>query len=102
MQDAGVDWNLLGGLERALHLVHCRDALRFFAADEVDVGGNVPRPLSAASIAQKDRLMQRRCDTGVTKPCGDIADGGAISVVEVMTRGEELDGLSSPFMESIE
>ncbi len=45
VDDAGGDGDLLGGFEGALDLIHGGDAVRFFGVDEVDVGGDVARPI---------------------------------------------------------
>jgi hypothetical protein len=46
--------------------------------------------------------MQRGRGAGVAEPGGDLADGGAVGVVEVMTRGEDLDGAGAGSMERVE
>jgi hypothetical protein len=101
VEHTGVDGNLLCGLEGALDLIHRADAMGFFDVDEIDIRSHVARPLSASSIAKEDGLMQRRGYAGVAKPDGNVADSGAIGVVEVMTRGEELDSFGTAFMEGI-
>jgi len=102
MEDAGVDGNLLGGLEGALDLVHGGDAVRFVRIDEIDVRGDVAGPLPASAVAEIEGLVERGGDACVAEPCGDVADGGAVVVVEVMTGGEDLDGLGPGFVEGVE
>ena len=46
--------------------------------------------------------MLFRSYTGVAEPGGDVADGGAVAVVEVMAGGKELDGLCAGLVEGIE
>jgi hypothetical protein len=46
--------------------------------------------------------VERGSDTGVSEPGGDVADGSAVGVVEVVTGGEELDHLGAGPMESVE
>jgi hypothetical protein len=41
-------------------------------------------------------------DAGVAEPGGDLAELGAVGVVEVMTRGEEFDGARARVFESVE
>jgi len=95
VKDAGGDGNLLGGLEGALDLVHGSDAVGFFGVDEVDVGGDVAGPLAGAAIREVDGLVERGGYTCVAEPGGDVADGGAVGVVEVVAGGEDLDGLDT-------
>jgi hypothetical protein len=102
VEDAGVDGHLLGGLEGALDLVHGRDAMGFVRVDEIDVRGNVPGPLPASPVAEVEGLVERGGDAGVAEPGGDVADGGAVVVIEVMTRGEDLDSLGAGFVEGVE
>ena len=102
VQDAGVDGDLLGGLEGALDLVHGGDALGFFGVDEIDVRSDVAGPLAGSAIGEVDGLVERGGYTCVAKPSGDVADGGTVAVVEVMAGGEELDGLGAGLVEGIE
>ena len=92
VEDAGGDGDLLGGLEGALDLVHGGDAVGFFGVDEVEVRGDVAGPLGVAAVADVDGLMECGGDAVVAEPGGDVADGGAVGVVEVVAGGEELDG----------
>ncbi len=94
VENAGGDGDLLGGLEGALDLVHGSDAVGFFGVDEVDIRGNV--------AGEVDGLVERGSGAGVAEPCGDVADGGAVGVVEVMTGGEDLDGLCATVFEGVE
>ena len=106
VEDAGADGNLLGGLEGALDLVHGGDAVGFFGVDEIDVRGDVAGPLAASAVAEVEGLVERGGDAGVAEPGGDVADGGAVVVVEVMAGGEDLDGLDTigraGFVEGVE
>ena len=52
-------------------------------------------PLCVGAIAEVDGLMERGGDVVGAKPGGDVADGSAIGVIEVVAGGEELDGLGS-------
>jgi hypothetical protein len=106
MEDAGVDGNLLGGFEGALDLVHGSDAVGFFGIDEIDVGGDVAGPLAASAVAKIEGLMERSGDAIGAEPGGDVADGGAVAVVEVVAGGKDLDGLDTigraGFVEGVE
>jgi hypothetical protein len=102
VKDAGGDGDLFGGLEGALDLVHRGDALGFFGVDEINVRGDVTGPLTAAAVGEEERLVERGGDAGVAEPRGDVADGGAVAVVEVMAGGEDLDRLSSGVVEGVE
>ncbi len=102
MEDAGVDGNLLGGFEGALDLVHGDDAMGFVRVDEIDVRGDVAGPLPASAVAEKERLVECGGDAGRAEPGGDVADGGAVAVVEVVAQGEELDRLGAGFVEGVE
>ena len=46
--------------------------------------------------------MERGCDAGVAEPCSDVADGGAVAVVEVVAGGDDFDGLGSAPVQGIE
>ena len=92
VEDAGGDGDLLGGFEGALDLVHGGDAMGFFGVDEVEVGGDVAGPLPASAVAEVDGLMECGGDALSRNQSGDVADGGAVGVVEVVAGGEEFDG----------
>src|SRR5206468_6012788 len=70
--------------------------------DEVDIGGDVAGPLAAAAVAEIEGLVQCGGDAGVPKPGGDVADGGSVVVVEVMTGGDDLYRLGAGFMQGVE
>ena len=95
VENYGLDGDLLGGLEGALDFVHGVDAAGFFGGDEVEVGSYVAGPLGVGTVAGVDGLMERGGDVVGAEPGGDVADGGAVGVVEVVAGGEELDGLGS-------
>ena len=95
VEDDGLNGELFGGLESALDFVHGVDAAGFFGVDEVEVGSDVAGPLGVGTIAGVDGLVERGGDVVGAEPGGDVADGGAVGVVEVVAGGEELDGLGS-------
>jgi len=101
VEGAGGDGDLLGGLEGTLHLVHGGDAAGLFGINEIEVGGDVAGPLGVGAVAEVERLVKCGSDAGVAEPGGDVADGGAVGVVEVVTGGEELNDLGSGLVESI-
>lgn len=88
VEDDGAEGDLLGGLDGALGLVHGQNALGLFAVDEVEAGGDVAAPVGVGS---EEGLVEGGKDAGVAEPGGDVADGGAIGVVEVVAGGEDLD-----------
>jgi hypothetical protein len=102
VEGAGGDGNLLGGLEGALDLVHGGDAAGFFRVDQIEVWGDMAGPLGVGAIAEVERLVERGSYAGGVEPGGDVPDGSAVGVVEVMASGEELDDLSAGSMESVE
>jgi hypothetical protein len=102
VEDAGVDGDLLGGLEGTLDLVHGGDAVGFFGVDEIDIGGDVSGPLSASPVGEVEGLMECGGYASVAEPSGDVADGGPIAVVEVVAGGEDLDSLSAGVVEGVE
>jgi len=102
VEDTGVDGDLLGRLEGALDLVHCGDAVRLFGVDEIDVRGDMARPLPASAVAEVERLVECGSDAGVAEPCGDVADGRAVAVVEVVAGGEDFDGLCAAVVKGVE
>ena len=67
----------------------------FLRVDEVYVRGDVAGPLPASPVAEIEGLVECGCDAGVAEPCGDVADGSAVAVVEVMAGGEDFDGLDT-------
>ena len=73
-----------------------------FRIDEIDVRGDVAGPLAASAVAEVEGLVERGGDAGVAEPGGDVADGGAIAVVEVVAGGEDLDCLGAGFVEGVE
>ena len=102
VEDDGLNGELFGGLESALDFVHGVDAAGFFGVDEVEVGGYVPGPLGVGAVAGVDGLVERGGDFVEAEPGGDVADGGAVSVVEVVAGGEELDGMGSAAVKGVE
>lgn len=88
----GGDGDLLGGLEGALDLVHGVDAAGFLRVDEVEGGGDVAGPDGGGGAVEEDGLVKRGGGAGVAEPGGDVADDGAVGVVEVVACGEEFDG----------
>jgi len=102
VEGAGGDGDLLGGLEGTLDLVHGGDAAGLFGVDEVEIGSDVAGPLGVGTVADVEGLMERGSNAGVAEPCGDVADGGAVGVVEVVAGGEDLDGLGAAFLQGIE
>ncbi len=102
VEDAGCEGDLLGCLEGALDLVHCGDAVGFFGIDEIDVRGDVAGPLPASTIAEVEGLVERGGDACVAEPCGDVAYGGAVAVVEVVAGGDDFDGLGSAPVQGVE
>ena len=101
VEGAGGDGDLLGGLEGTLHLVHGGDAAGLFGINEIEVGGDVAGPLGVGAVRDVEGLVKCSSDAGVAEPGGDVADGGAVGVVEVVTGGEELNDLGSGLVESI-
>ena len=73
-----------------------------FRVDEIDVRSDVAGPLSASAVGEVDGLMKCRGYASVAEPGGDIADGGAVAVVEVVTGGEDLYRLRAGFVEGVE
>jgi hypothetical protein len=102
VEGTGGDGDLFGGLEGALDLIHGGDATGLFGVDEVEVGRDVAGPLGVGAVADVERLVEGGSDAGVAEPGGDVADGGAVGVVEVVAGGEDLDGLSAGVVEGIE
>ena len=46
--------------------------------------------------------MERGGDAGCAEPGGDVADGCAVAVVEVVAGGEDFDGLGSAPVQGVE
>ncbi len=102
VEDDGLDGELLGGFEGALDLVHGVDAVGLFGVDEVEIGCYVAGPLSVGAVAGVDRLVKGGGDFVGAEPGGDVADSGAVGVVEVVAGGEELDGFGSAVVKGVE
>jgi len=98
VEDGGGDGDLLGGLEGALDLVHGVDAAGFLGVDEVERGGGVAGPVRVG----EERLVERSGDVVGAEPGGEVAEDGAVGVVEVMAGGEEFDGFGAAVVESVE
>lgn len=101
MERDGGDGDLLGGLEGALDLVHGLDALGFVGRDDGEGGGDVAGP-ALGLLRGEDGLVHGGAEAGVAEPVGDLTHGGAVGVVEVVARGEELDGAGSGAAERVE
>jgi len=101
MEGDGGDGNLLGGLEGALDLVHGVDAVGLLGRDEGEGGGDVARPVFGL-LAGEDGLVKGGRGAGVAEPGGDLAELGAVGVVEVMAGGEEFDGACATVAEGVE
>ena len=102
MEDDGLDGELLGGFEGTLDLVHGVDAAGLFWVDEVEIGSYVAGPLSVGAVAGVDGLVKSGGDFVGAEPGSDIANGGAVGVVEVVAGGEELDGFGSAVVKGVE
>ena len=74
----------------------------FFRIDEIDIRGDVAGPLPASPVAEVEGLVKCGGNTGVAEPGGDVADGGAVAVIEVVSGGEDLDSLGAGFVEGVE
>lgn len=94
----GTEGDLLGGLDGAFDLVHGVDAAGLFRVDEVERGSDVATPLGVGV----ERLMERSGDIVGPEPRSEIADDGAIGVVEVVAHGEDFDGLCAALVQGVE
>src|SRR5271170_6525214 len=86
--------NLLRHFESALDFVHGIDAPALLRMDDVHAGG------AAASHFEigVEWRVQRECFRWIRpEPLGEIANFGAVGVVEMPTRGKKLDPLGSGF-----
>jgi len=98
----GGEGELLGGLEGALDLVLSGDAAGFFGVDEVEVGGDVAGPLGVGAVGDVDGLVEGGGDVVIAEPVGEVADGGAVGVVEVVAGGEDFDDGGAGGLEDVE
>ena len=65
----------------------------FSAGDEVEVGGDVARPLGVGTVARgRWAGGGRRARRWSGTTAASLADGGSVGVVEVVAGGEDLDG----------
>lgn len=101
MEGDGGDGDLLGGLKGSLDLVHGVDAVGLVGGDEGEGCGDVARP-ALRLFGREDGLVHGGAEAGVAEPVGDLANGWAVGVVEVMAGCEELDGLCSAALEGVE
>src|ERR1700733_4823479 len=67
-----------------------------------EVWGDVAGPLAAAPVGKVDGLMECGGYAGRAEPGGDVADGGAVGVVEVVAGGEQFDCGRTGFVEGVE
>ena len=56
----------------------------------------------SCAVADIQGLVECGAYVGVAEPGGEITNGGAVGVVEVVTRGEEFDGAGSAMVEGVE
>ena len=84
--------NLLGDFEGALDLVHAIDASGLLRMDDVDAG----RTAAAHFVIGIERRVHGE-GLGLVRPepLGEVADGAAVGVVEVLARGEKFDSLGT-------
>ena len=94
----GAKWDLLGGFDGALDLVHGVDAAGLFWVDEVERGSDVAAPLGVGI----ERLVERGGNVIGAEPGGEFADDGAVSVVEVVADGEDFNRLGAAVAHGIE
>lgn len=99
VEDDVVDVDLLGGFEGALDFVHGVNAAGFFDVDEVERGSDVAAPLRACF---KEWLMDGGAGAVGAKPLGDLFDGGAVGVVEVVPGSEDFDAFGPGAFERVE
>ena len=59
-------------------------------------------PSRVGAVADVEGLVEGGGYAGVAEPGGDVADGGAVGVVEVVAGGEDLDGLGAGFTQGVE
>lgn len=95
VQGDGGEGDLLGGLEGAFDLVHGVDAAGLFGVDEIEGGGDVAGPVVGGEGIGEDGLVEGGVGSGVAEPVGEVADDGAVGVVEVVSGSEDFDGSGS-------
>ena len=98
----GGEGDLLGGFEGALDFVHGGDAVGLFGVDEVEIWRYVARPLGVGAVGDVDGLVEGGGGVGVAEPGSEVADDGAVGVVEVVAGGEELNGVSAAVTQGVE
>ena len=59
-------------------------------------------PLGVGAVADVEGLVERGTDVVGAEPGGDVADGSAVGVVEVVAGGEDLDGLGAAVVQGVE
>ena len=60
------------------------------------------RPLCVCAVAYIDGLMHDCMDIIGAKPCGGLAQGWRVGVIEVMARGKDFDGTRAAGSEGIQ
>ena len=98
VQGNGGEGDLLGGLEGAFDLVHGLNAAAFIVGDQVEGGGGVAGPAGVGVGG----LVEGGSDVVGAEPVGDLADDGAVGVVEVVAGGEDLDVARAGFGEGVQ
>jgi hypothetical protein len=62
----------------------------------------VAGPLGVGAVTDVERLVEGAADVVGAEPGGDVADGGAVGVVEVVAGGEDLDCLGAAVVQGVE
>ncbi len=100
VQHTGAEGDLLCGFEGALGFVHGEDAITFVAGDKVECGFGVTGPLGFFSLCEEGHVHGGLDGIG-TKPKGEVADGVAIAVIEVVTRRKDLNHFGAGAMQRV-
>ena len=99
VDDEEAEGNLLGHFEGALDLIHGVDAVGLFRMDDVDAG----RAATAHFVIGKEgRMHGKGLRRDWREPVGDLADVGAVGVVEVLARGKNFDALRASLLKCVE
>ena len=98
VEDAVAEGDVFGGFEGALDFVLGVDARGLGGADEVEGGSDVGAP----NGVWIERHVEGGADVVGVEPVGELEDGGAVGVVEVMARGEDLDVFGAGGGEGVE
>lgn len=101
VKDARAEGDRLGGFNGSLDFVHGKDAFGLVAGDEIEGWLRVSGPIGFFGLGE-DGHVHGGCDGVGAEPVAEFANSVSVGVVEVMTRGEDLNGFGTGLVQRVE